>query len=235
MARQAPPDPSQLALFDDPVLWWPGQPPERRRPPERRPPRPPAPAPGEQLALFHLPRVERRKRKRRVKVIPHKQTYLDLADALGLPRLQALVNLPATYFMVDAFPLRDGLGVETLLDARYRVEAQIDDAFDEVVTLSPEEVRRAPLVVWAGRRLGHGGARSPHGEALILALSGTDHRAWDPFVLRLRGLPGYLGHEEGPSPLEDGDELLSLYDGDVLHPLLPREAQPMSLERLLAG
>lgn len=236
MAKQREVDPSQLPLFDDPLLWWPGLPPRRRRGEDEGPLRRPRAAPdgSDQLALFDLPERARpgRVRRARARKPAHRQTYLDVADALGLPRLQALVNLPATYFMMDALPLRVGLRADTLLDARYRIEASLVDAFDDLAEISPH---RGSLALWAGRRTGLTTARSPQGEALVVALARSHPHLDDPFILRLRGLPGYLGHEDGPTPFEEGEELLSVWDGETVYPLLPAEAQPLPLHRLLAG
>ena len=197
------------------------------------------PPPIVQLDLFNLPQPAEVPRQRRLKSrlvrLPSRQTYLDLACELGLLRLARILGRPATYFLVDAEPLRAGLGVSTLLDARYRIEASLEQAFEDFADLSSSADRQAGLALWGGRRQGVPGSSSRWGEALVVALASELEAVPDPFLMRLRGLPGYLGHESGPSALEEGEELLAVYDHQKLFSLLPREAQPMDLEELLAG
>lgn len=250
MAKNDPVDPGQLDLFDEDISSWPQRlirPRSRGAAPSWPPPRQldlfTAPAPstlrGSQLDLLRLPQIStpqrRRRHRNRLKRSQAPQTYLDLACSLGLPRLQSLVNLPATYFVVDASPLRHALGVDTLLEARYYIEEAIIEAFEDLAELDLEGLAQSGLTFWGGRRLMMPKARSPRGEALILAVSSEKREVQSPFTLRFRGLPGFIESTEGPSPLEDGDELLSVYERQTLYPLLPEESQPMALEDLLAG
>lgn len=244
MARRRATDPSQLGMFDDPILWWPGRPPGPKEGeangPLRRPRRAENAPEAGQLALFDLPApppapAGSRGLRHRLRARMEPQTYLELACKLGLIRLQQILQQPATYYLIDAQPLQDGLRVDTLLEARYRIVSGLQDAFEDLADLAPLEVRSCRFALWGGRRLGISDASSPEGEVLSLAISPPDARVEDPFRLRLRGLPGYLGHSTGPSPLEEGEELLSLYDREVLYNLLPLEAQPMPLETLLVG
>ena len=239
MARQKRGDATQLLLFDDPIFWWPGVPPRPREEIPNRRPRPPEVVPPAipQLKLFDLPDLPApgRRRSKRLRTFAQPTTYLDLACLIGLPRLVGLLNLPATYYLMDASPLRLGLGADTLLDARYRIQSNLLEAFEDLANLGGQEIHSAPLSLWAGRKMGVASASSPRGEVLSLAIASADPQVMNPFLMRLRGLPGYLFHEDGPPPLEEGEELLSLYDHETLYELLPEEAQPMSLLTLLAG
>ncbi len=244
----------QLELFDDPVLWWPHPAPPRTGKtvqaeeleleaqstplPRRRRIRRRAVTPPGQLVLFSVPEAPRRSRslfKHRLKEEWPPLTYTQLACRTGLVRLQALLNLPATWYYLDARRLEAAWGVDTLLEARQCLMDFLFDAFEDLADQEKSEIARTALTLWGNRVLNVDEADSPGGEALGLAISSIEPRVEAPFRMRLKSIPGFLSASPGPPPVEEGGELLSFYEDRTLYALLPLEEQPLDLERIVYG
>ncbi len=187
----------------------------------------------EQVPLFATP--DKPVRDNEAPVHSRLRTYLEVAEAVGLRRLQTLLELPASCFLFDPAPLQRHWYLRTLLEVRERILAHLRGAFDDLSRHLEPAVQDATAVLWGGtrrRQLASTGSPSP----AITIMVGTDFdRALAPFACRVEGFRGFLGAVPGAPPLEVGAELLAIRHIGRLYHLLPVELQPVPLSAVLVG
>ncbi len=162
------------------------------------------------------------------------KTYLEVAEAVGLRRLQTLLDLPATCFLFDPVPLQRAWYVHTALEVRERILAHLRGAFEDLAASDDPAIRDASVVLCAGARRASV-ARSTSPVMLTIIVAFTVVKALDPFLLRVEGYQGFLGTTTSAPPLEVGAELLAIRHGRRVHHLLPVELQPLPLSAVLFG